>query len=93
MKRTSEMKAIFILVFVSIEAAGCMSTTPLWDERFGDAITQIKTAQILNPDAARVNTQLGRMDAGAAARAQDQYLRSFEKPSRPDSNKDIPNTR
>lgn len=87
------MKEVFILVFVSLSVEGCMSTTPAWDARFGDAITQIKTAQILNADAARENTQLGHMDAGAAARAQDQYLSSFEKAPEPKAYEALPNTR
>ena len=36
---------------VGVALGGCLSTTPQWDEHFGDAIHQITAMQTLNPDA------------------------------------------
>jgi hypothetical protein len=72
-------------VLISVGVSGCMSTTPQWDQRFGESLTQIKAQQILHPVPAPADPQAGGMDAQAAVRAQNQYLHSFDVPVEPQS--------
>ena len=60
--------------------AGCVSTTPVMDSKFGDAVRQARTAQTLNPNAsANRNPVLG-IDGKAGAAAQERYQESFKTP-------------
>jgi hypothetical protein len=59
------------------------TTTPTWDQHFGEALQRIKTAQTLPPAANRDAAPAAGMDAAAAVHAQNQYLHSYEAPPEP----------
>jgi len=55
----------------------CASTTPHWDQHFGDASRIALAQQVLNPDAARNAGPLTGLDGRSAAAAYDRYQKSF----------------
>ncbi|CAB3772981.1 hypothetical protein GQ57_22855 [Burkholderia sp. MSh2] len=80
------MKSAF-LVFVRRAAlaaplafalAGCMSSTPVWDSRFGDSVRTVMQAQIIDPNAAAHAAGPAVADGSAVAAALDGYDKSFK---------------
>lgn len=60
--------------------SACVSTTPVLDANFGNAVRQARAAQTLNPNAsANRNPVLG-IDGKAGVAAQERYLESFTTP-------------
>ena len=60
--------------------SACVSTTPVVDANFGNAVRQARAAQTLNPNAsANRNPVLG-IDGKAGAAAQERYQESFTTP-------------
>ena len=60
--------------------SACVSTTPVLDANFGNAVRQARAAQTLNPNAsANRNPVLG-IDGKAGAAAQERYQESFTTP-------------
>lgn len=60
--------------------AGCVSTTPMMDSKFGDAVRQARTAQTLNPNASANRDPVLGIDGKAGAAAQERYQESFRTP-------------
>ncbi len=60
--------------------AGCASTTPVMDSKFGDAVRQARTAQTLNPNASANRDPVLGIDGKAGAAAQERYQESFRTP-------------
>ncbi|QVN22877.1 hypothetical protein [Burkholderia pyrrocinia] len=58
--------------------AGCMSSSPVWDSRFGDSVRTVMQAQIIDPHAAEHTASASGVDGGAAAAALDNYDKSFK---------------
>lgn len=68
------------LALLACGAAGCVSTTPDWDNHFGAATRGNLAAQVLDPGTwANRNPALG-LDGRAARSAIDNYQRSFARP-------------
>lgn len=67
-----------LLVSAALSAAlqGC-STTPRFDERFGDAVRANMAAQLLDPAAARNANPVTGMDGVSARAVHERYQRSF----------------
>jgi len=68
-----------LVLFATALLAGCASTTPQFDQRFGQATRAANAAQILDPGAAirhAGRTPVG-LEAGAARAAMERYTRSF----------------
>ncbi|WP_396333767.1 hypothetical protein [Burkholderia anthina] len=57
--------------------AGCMSSSPVWDSRFGDSVRAVTQAQIIDPHAAEHAPSYPGVDGAAAASAMDNYNKSF----------------
>ncbi|CAB3792349.1 hypothetical protein LMG28688_03490 [Paraburkholderia caffeinitolerans] len=70
------------LAIVPLVAAlgGCMTSTPIWDAHFGEAVHTAIHAQIIDPDAAQHTASTPGIDGSAAAAAMTNYTHSFEKP-------------
>jgi len=60
--------------------AGCASSTPDYDARFGDAVRQAKAGMIINPGAGANPDQAAGLDGSAAGEAMGRYHDSFRKP-------------
>ncbi|WP_332777746.1 hypothetical protein [Polaromonas sp.] len=59
---------------------GCVSTTPVLDAKFGDAVRQARRAQTLNPNASANRDPVLGIDGKAGAAAQERYQESFKTP-------------
>lgn len=68
------------LVGASALLTGCMSTTPVWDTRFGESVRAVMAAQIIDPDAASHTASPDSIGGPAATAALDQYDKSFRTP-------------
>ena len=79
------MKPVFIVVLLACLNAGCVSRTPRWDARFGDATRAAFAQQILHPEAARDGRPVSGIDGQAAVTAQQRYQKSFSEPPPPAS--------
>ena len=42
-----------VAVLAAIALAGCMTSTPVYDKHFGEAVRTVQAMQTLNPDAAK----------------------------------------
>lgn len=66
------------LVILACQAlTACMTTTPNWDKHFGEAVTSVKQAQVINPDAPAGLPALNGYDGKAAVAAMSNYDRSM----------------
>ncbi|MBY8606222.1 MAG: hypothetical protein IOC39_17365 [Burkholderia sp.] len=66
-----------LAVPLAFALAGCMSSTPVWDTRFGESVRAVTQAQIIDPHAAEHAASSG-VDGGAATAALDNYDKSFK---------------
>jgi hypothetical protein len=62
------------------QLTGCMSTTPEYDKRFGDAVRQSRLQMTINPDAGRTADAALGMDGPSAREALVRYQGSFKTP-------------
>lgn len=61
---------------------GCMTSTPIWDAHFGEAVRAVTQAQIIDPHAAEhAPSSVSGVDGKAAASAMDSYDKSFRQPA------------
>ena len=60
--------------------AGCMSTTPEYDKRFGDAVRQSRLQMTINPNAGSTADAALGMDGISAREAMGRYHGSFKTP-------------
>ena len=69
-------------VLLPLGLAACMSPSPHVDRNLGRSVTDMRSAQILNPSADRNMVPPLGMDGGAAKAAYDQYQKSFKAPEK-----------
>lgn len=73
-----------VIALGSVMLAGCASTSPSFDARFGDSVRSLQAQQTLDPTApARNGTQGVRSDGRSAAEANVRYVDSFKAPPVP----------
>jgi hypothetical protein len=60
--------------------AGCVAIYPEVDQRYGEATASARSAQTLNPHAAREPRPVSGIDGPAAKETIDRYLNSFKAP-------------
>ena len=58
---------------------GCMTSSPIWEAHFGEAVRHSMQVQIIDPDAGQHAPQPG-VDGKSAASAMDNYDKSFQHP-------------
>lgn len=70
------------LLIVPLAAAlgGCMTSSPIWEAHFGEAVRASTQAQIIDPDAAQRPAPAPGIDGKAAASAMNLYDKSYEQP-------------
>ena len=74
------MKTQTLAILVALLSAGCQTTTPNYDARFGDAVRDAKRKMTINPDAGKTpDTAMG-MDGRAAHDSLIRYHDSFKEP-------------
>jgi len=67
-----------LAVPLAFALAGCMSSTPVWDSRFGDSVRTVMQAQIIDPHAGEHAASTPGVNGAAAAAALDNYDKSFK---------------
>ena len=76
------MRVLIPLYLVAGCMAGCASSTPHYDARFGDAVRQARQAMVLNPNPVAPNVPAGTLDGKIAREAADRYHDSYKAPPR-----------
>lgn len=74
------IKLILAGLGVCATLAGCTAAVPVYDSKFGDAVTAAKAQQTLNPDASLNQTPVNGIDGKAADKVITKYHKSFEAP-------------
>lgn len=59
---------------------GCMTTTPVYDAHFGEAVRIVRAMQTLNPNASMNTDPVTGVDGRSATFALDRYNASFRNP-------------
>lgn len=72
--------AATLVIGMSLQLAGCASTTPELDSRFGEAVRGTRDAQALKPAAPVSKDPVLGVDGKAAVQAQERYEESFKSP-------------
>ncbi len=60
--------------------AGCVSGTPHYEARFGDAVREARNKMIIDPDAGKNPDQVTGIDGKAARETMLRYQDSFKQP-------------
>lgn len=77
------LKQACLVAALAAALAGCAtSTTPDLDARFGQALTDVRAAQTLNPAGMPVDAQALGIGGKPAVHAQERYQDSFKTPPR-----------
>jgi hypothetical protein len=80
------MKPAFLhtagVVLLPLALGGCMATTPNIDAHLGEATTDMRNAQIMNPGASRNMAVPSGLDGAAAKAGYDRYQKSFKAPEK-----------
>ena len=74
---------VFLIVGACAALDGCLSSTPHWDQTFGESIKQVTAMQTLNPRASDNDDPVAGIDGAAADAAQGRYAKSFLTPPPP----------
>ncbi|KAA1014420.1 hypothetical protein FVF58_06085 [Paraburkholderia panacisoli] len=70
-----------LIVPVCAALGGCMSSTPIWDAHFGEALKTVTQAQIIDPHAAEHAQSARGIDGRSAVSAMETYDKSFQQPA------------
>ncbi|MFX1684394.1 hypothetical protein P5W98_03715 [Paraburkholderia sp. A1BS-2L] len=74
------MQRAALVLPAMLALGGCMTTTPVWDAHFGEAVRAVKQAQIIDPNAAEHAQSASGVDGKSANAAMNTYDRSFYQP-------------
>lgn len=78
---TRRIAALLALGTLASLLGGCMTTTPMYDKQFGDAVRTVRAMQTLNPDAGNNTTDPGvGVDGRSATAAMDNFNRAYRTP-------------
>lgn len=75
------MRRAALVAPVCVALNGCMSSTPIWDAHFGQALKAVTQAQIIDPHAGEHTDAPQSMDGKSAASAMNNYDKSFQQPA------------
>jgi hypothetical protein len=78
----TEYLRIAAIVLLPLALAACMATTPNVDAHLGEAATDMRHAQVLNPAASGNRAVPSGMDGVAAKSAYEQYQKSYKAPEK-----------
>lgn len=76
MRALANLSAAVLLLGLS----GCMSTSPTWDARFGEAVRVVVAQQVIDPAASSRVGPVSGVDGKAAQAAMSEYVNSFVQP-------------
>jgi hypothetical protein len=78
--RFSFVRRTLAFATASTLLGGCMTSTPIWDAHFGEAVRTVTQAQIIDPQAGERNPSTPGIDGKAAVSAMTTYNKSFDAP-------------
>lgn len=70
----------YLMLTLGLVAAGCASSSPEYDAKFGDAVRESRVGMIINPDAGANPDPVAGLDGNAARETLTKYKESFQKP-------------
>jgi hypothetical protein len=73
-------KSTIVIVVGSGLLAGCVAIYPEVDQRYGQAVTTAKDAQMVDPRASGTPRPVSGIDGRAAKESMDRYVDSFKSP-------------
>ncbi|MEX3967984.1 hypothetical protein AB4Y42_38275 [Paraburkholderia sp. EG286B] len=73
------VRRLLLIAPLGAALGGCMTSSPIWEAHFGEAVRHSMQAQIIDPDAGQHASQPG-VDGKSAASAMDNYDKSFQHP-------------
>ncbi|WP_028202664.1 hypothetical protein [Paraburkholderia nodosa] len=79
-KLIATLRQALLIVPLAAALGGCMTSTPIWDAHFGDAVRTSMRAQIIDPDAAQHASSPQGIDGKAADSAMVLYDKSYQQP-------------
>lgn len=74
---------LVLCAMAALLLSACASTTPIFDQRFGDSVRATLTSQVANPAAGANRNPVAGIDGRAASAAQERYEHSFAQPTPP----------
>ena len=79
--QVNNINRISLLALLMASLTGCAtSSTPQFDNTFGDAVNAARAQQTINPDASQNTKPVEGIDGEAANSVMDRYHQSYEKP-------------
>lgn len=79
-----------LLALVPLALAGCAQTsTPNYDQHFGQAVRSAVAQQTINPDASKNTDPVAGLDGKAAGHTMDNYEKSFKQPEKTTLSSDV----
>lgn len=76
------LRRTLALAAICAALGGCMTSTPIWDAHFGEALRAVTASQVIDPQAAERNPSKPGVDGTAAVSAMRTYDKSFVAPAR-----------
>jgi hypothetical protein len=73
-------RRLLLIAPLSAALGGCMTSSPIWEAHFGQAVRHSMQAQIIDPEAGQHAASQPGVDGKSAAAAMDRYDKSFEQP-------------
>jgi hypothetical protein len=80
LERSQIARRLALMVPACAFLGGCMSSSPVWDAHFGEAVRTVSQAQIIDPQAAEHSPSAPGIDGQSAVSAMTQYDKSFSQP-------------
>lgn len=80
LKLIAASSKLCLSLLIAAGITGCVNSSPVLDDNFGNAVNSAKAAQIINPDASLNTDPVAGVDGQAADAAMSRYHRSFVQP-------------
>ncbi len=80
LERSQIARRLALMVSACAFLGGCMSSSPVWDAHFGEAVRTVTQSQIIDPQAGERSPSAPGIDGQSAVSAMTQYDKSFSQP-------------
>lgn len=79
-RRTASVGATLASLIVLASLSGCMSTTPVYDQHFGESVRIVRAMQTLNPDAPNNADPGVNVNGRSSTAAMDRFNSLYQSP-------------
>jgi hypothetical protein len=80
LERFHLVRRLALAVPLCAALGGCMTSSPIWEAHFGEAVRAATQAQIIDPHAGEHTPSTPGIDGNSAVSAMNQYDKSFAQP-------------